>query len=279
MKGFRHRYTCIHCLSLTWAGQGKRFMGDGGRWHIQEEAGLGYEQVCLTPRWNSWPLDPGAWTGQLISARLSQLPLIWPWLTTCCIFPSSPSSALDGPPEKPLISLGTSRSRGPEMPVLGPHLTSSVQVTSFLQESSQVLFLSRIFSDSSGKEGLLLSQLLPRSLSLWGTLIPNYFQLCFLNWGHTCLLSLHHPPSLAVKSHRPGGESQLLWGLKAVSFWVSLEPLGHNFLFPALPRDLLWELQNGVMGRKLILACRWRSIYCNNHHSKTDEYWQPLFCS
>ena len=109
----------------------------------------------------------------------------------------------------------------------------------FLQESSQVLFLSRIFSDSSGKEGLLLSRLLPRSLSLWGTLIPSYFQLCFLNWGHACLLSLHHPLPLAVKSHRPGSESQLPWGLKAVSFWVSLEPLGHNFLFPALPRDLL----------------------------------------
>lgn len=189
---------------------------DRVRWHIQKEAGLGCKQVYLTSRWSLCPPDCGAWTGHLLSARLCQLLLTWAWPTTQCTFPSTPFSCFS---EKAVPHAYVC----PEMPALSRQLTSPVQITPSLQDFSQT----RSFLESSltprqrGPPSFLTAPSLIVSATYSDAWLLS--ALLFELGGHASLSPTPSPQLLALKSDRPGVESQFQ-DLIAMSFWMSFEP-------------------------------------------------------
>lgn len=67
----------------------------------------------------------------------------------------------------------------PEMPVLSPHPISSVQITPFLQDCPQALFLLESSLIPQAKRASFFSWLFHHSLSLQHILMLSYFQLYF----------------------------------------------------------------------------------------------------
>ena len=135
-----------------------------------------------------------------------------------------------------------------EMPVLSPHPISCVQITPSLQDSSQALFLSRIFSDPPRQRG---PPPFPTAPSLTVSVTHSdawlFSALLFELRGHASLLSPHPPTSGSGVTQTWSRVSALgldgcelldeSWTSLSITYFICKN--GHNFLFPAHPRVLL----------------------------------------